>query len=83
VYKRQGRVSVREKTTPSSYAALALVRGKVPTPVIATVMELGAQLALLAYRTLNVTDVDVVPDPGLAAPAESVTACDAPRQLAA
>jgi hypothetical protein len=63
--------------------ALALAIGKVPTPVIATVTEPGAQLALLAYRTLKVTDVALVPDPGVAAPPERVTACDAPLQLAA
>jgi hypothetical protein len=78
-----GSVIVREKTTPSSYVALTLASGTVPTPVIATVTELGAQFALLAYRTRKVTDVDVVPDPGLASPPESVTACDFPLQLAA
>ncbi len=55
----------------------------VPTPGMVTVMEVGAHPALSVYRTENVTTVDVVPAPGLAAPSESTSWCDAPWQLAA
>jgi len=55
----------------------------VPTPEIVTVTESGAQPSLSAYRTENVTGVDVVPEPGVAVPFVSVTVWEAPLQLAA
>jgi hypothetical protein len=44
------------------------VSGKVPTPVIVTVMEVGAHPPVSAYRTLKAMVVAVVPLPGVAFP---------------
>ena len=78
-----GRLTARANVTPEPQAEPEPDIGNVPTPGITTATREGGQASEFAYRTLNVTGVPAVAEPGAAMPLERRISWPLPLQLAA